>query len=91
MKMFCEGKRAEGTPVTGTHVSTRCIKLVRNGTERQGLQVGAPDEVAFHLKWITKDHQETQQNLQKINMDNTWSSYLTHRNVYENFIFNSEP
>jgi glucose-1-phosphate thymidylyltransferase len=28
---------------------------VRTLTERQGLQVGSPDEVAYLSKWITKE------------------------------------
>ena len=29
--------------------------FARTLTERQGLQVGSPDEVAYQLKWITKE------------------------------------
>lgn len=40
---------------TGTHTSLlEASNFVRTLTERQGLQVGSPDEVAFNLKWITK-------------------------------------
>lgn len=40
---------------TGTHSSLLdASNFVRTLTERQGLQVGSPDEVAYHLKWITK-------------------------------------
>ena len=41
---------------TGTHASLLdASNFVRTLTERQGLQVGSPDEVAYRLKWITKD------------------------------------
>lgn len=41
---------------TGTHASLLdASNFVRTLTERQGLQVGSPDEVAYQLKWITKD------------------------------------
>ena len=40
---------------TGTHTSLLdASNFVKTLTERQGLQVGAPDEVAYHQKWITK-------------------------------------
>ena len=39
---------------TGTHASMLdASNFVRTLTERQGLQVGSPDEVAFQMKWIT--------------------------------------
>ena len=39
---------------TGTHASLLdASNFVRTLTERQGLQVGSPDEVACQLKWIT--------------------------------------
>jgi len=39
---------------TGTHASLLdASNFVRTLTERQGLQVGSPDEVAHQLKWIT--------------------------------------
>jgi glucose-1-phosphate thymidylyltransferase len=39
---------------TGTHGSLLDAgNFVRTIAERQGLQVGSPDEVAYHLKWIT--------------------------------------
>ena len=39
---------------TGTHSSLLDAgNFVRTITERQGLQVGSPDEVAYKLKWIT--------------------------------------
>ena len=41
---------------TGTHGSLLdASNFVRTLTERQGLQVGSPDEVAFELEWISKD------------------------------------
>jgi glucose-1-phosphate thymidylyltransferase len=41
---------------TGTHASLLdASNFVRTLTERQGLQVGSPDEVAYRLKWISKD------------------------------------
>jgi glucose-1-phosphate thymidylyltransferase len=41
---------------TGTHGSLLDAgNFVRTITERQGLQIGAPDEVAFKLQWITAD------------------------------------
>ena len=40
---------------TGTHASLLdASNFVRTLTERQGLQVGSPDEVAFQMKWIGK-------------------------------------
>ena len=40
---------------TGTHASLLdASNFVRTLTERQGLQSGSPDEVAYNLKWITK-------------------------------------
>ena len=41
---------------TGTHASLLdASNFVRTLTERQGLQVGSPDEVAYELKWITNE------------------------------------
>lgn len=41
---------------TGTHVSLLdASNFVRTLTERQGLQVGSPDEVAYQLDWISRD------------------------------------
>ena len=41
---------------TGTHASLLdASNFVRALTERQGLQVGSPDEVAYQLKWITRE------------------------------------
>ena len=41
---------------TGTHASLLdASNFVRTLTERQGLLVGSPDEVAYQSKWITKE------------------------------------
>ena len=41
---------------TGTHASLLdASNFVRTLTERQGLQIGSPDEVAYLSKWITKE------------------------------------
>ena len=41
---------------TGTHASLlEASNFVRTLTERQGLQVGSPDEIAYQSKWITKE------------------------------------
>lgn len=41
---------------TGTHASLLdASNFVRTLTERQGLQVGSPDEVAYQMKWTTKE------------------------------------
>ncbi len=41
---------------TGTHASLLdASNFVRTLTERQGLQVGSPDEIAFQLNWITRE------------------------------------
>ena len=41
---------------TGTHASLLdASNFVRTLTERQGLQVGSPDEIAYQMKWITKE------------------------------------
>lgn len=41
---------------TGTHVSLLdASNFVKTMTERQGLQVGSPDEVAFHQNWISRE------------------------------------
>ena len=41
---------------TGTHQTLLdASNFVRTITERQGLQVGSPDEIAFRLGWITSD------------------------------------
>ena len=41
---------------TGTHASLLDAgNFVRTITERQGLQVGSPDEIAYQNNWITKE------------------------------------
>ena len=41
---------------TGTHSSLLdASNFVRTLTNRQGLQVGSPDEIAYKLKWISKE------------------------------------
>ena len=41
---------------TGTHNSLLDAgNFVRTLTERQGLQVGSPDEIAYNQSWIDKD------------------------------------
>lgn len=41
---------------TGTHASLlEAGNFVRTITERQGLQVGSPDEVAYHVGWISRE------------------------------------
>ena len=41
---------------TGTHASLLdASNFVRTLTERQGLQIGSPDEIAYQMKWITKN------------------------------------
>ena len=41
---------------TGTHASLLDAgNFVRTLTERQGLQIGSPDEIAYQHKWITKE------------------------------------
>jgi len=46
---------------TGTHASLLdASNFVRTLTERQGLQVGSPDEVAFNMRWIEQDQLKLQ-------------------------------
>ena len=41
---------------TGTHSSLLdASNFVRTLIERQGLQVGSPDEIAYQLEWITRE------------------------------------
>ena len=41
---------------TGTHSSLLdASNFVRTLTNRQGLQVGSPDEIAYNMKWISKE------------------------------------
>ena len=36
-------------------IGSAVVRLaIARGIERQGLQVGSPDEIAYKLKWITK-------------------------------------
>ena len=59
---------------TGTHASLLdASNFVRTLTERQGLQVGSPDEVAYRSKWITKEQI-------------TASSKKFGKNAYENYL-----
>ena len=45
---------------TGTHASLLdANNFVRTLTERQGLQVGSPDEVAFQHQWISEQQINT--------------------------------
>ena len=62
---------------TGTHNSLLdASNFVRTLTERQGLQVGSPDEIAYKLKWITKDQLKARSRLlAKIDMVNIWKIY----------------
>ena len=59
---------------TGTHSSLLdASNFVRTITERQGLQVGSPDEVAFKLEWITNEQlYDTAENFGK----NQYGDYL---------------
>ena len=59
---------------TGTHGSLLdASNFVRTLTERQGLQVGSPDEVAYQLKWITT---EQLQHRAKLFGKNAYGYYL---------------
>ena len=59
---------------TGTHASLLDAgNFVRTLTERQGQQVGSPDEVAFELGWI--DAQQLKQRAQQFGKNN-YGSYL---------------
>ena len=59
---------------TGTHSSLLdASNFVRTITERQGLQIGSPEEVAYKLKWISRDDlTETASKYGK----NSYGSYL---------------
>ncbi|MDC3067842.1 glucose-1-phosphate thymidylyltransferase RfbA [Paracoccaceae bacterium] len=60
---------------TGTHSSLlEAGNFVRTLTERQGLQVGSPDEVAYLLKLITREQLQT--NL-KVYGNNAYGAYLS--------------
>lgn len=59
---------------TGTHGSLLdASNFVRTITERQGLQVGSPDEVAYRMSWITN---ENLQNTIKKFSKNSYANYL---------------
>ncbi|MEN8832588.1 glucose-1-phosphate thymidylyltransferase RfbA [Pacificibacter sp.] len=59
---------------TGTHGSLLDAgNFVRTLTERQGQQVGSPDEVAFEMNWITKEQLEARA---KQFGKNNYGSYL---------------
>jgi glucose-1-phosphate thymidylyltransferase len=59
---------------TGTHASLLdASNFVRTLTERQGLQVGSPDEVAFEMKWISN---EQLQDRAKMFDKNKYGKYL---------------
>lgn len=59
---------------TGTHSSLLdASNFVRTITERQGLQIGSPDEVAYKLKWISRD--DLKQTASKYGK-NSYGSYL---------------
>ena len=55
---------------TGMHASLLDAgNFVRTLTERQGLQVGSPDEVAYHLNLITDQQLKSEQLNLKILME----------------------
>lgn len=59
---------------TGTHASLLdASNFVRTLTERQGLQVGSPDEIAYQRKWITKE--QLRQRARLFNKNN-YGNYL---------------
>jgi len=59
---------------TGTHASLLDAgNFVRTLTERQGQQVGSPDEVAFEMGWISKP--QLQARAQQFGK-NTYGAYL---------------
>jgi glucose-1-phosphate thymidylyltransferase len=59
---------------TGTHASLLdASNFVRTLTERQGMQVGSPDEVAYLNKWITKEQISS---LSKKFGKNSYGNYL---------------
>ena len=60
---------------TGTHASLLdASNFVRTLTERQGLQVGSPDEVAYQMQWITR---EKLLERMKVFGKNKYGSYLS--------------
>ena len=59
---------------TGTHGSLLdASNFVKTITERQGLQVGSPDEVAYRLNWITTEN--LRKTIKKFSK-NSYGSYL---------------
>ena len=59
---------------TGTHSSMLdAANFVRTLTERQGLQIGSPDQVAFEYGWINKLQLEERAKLFK---NSTYGDYL---------------
>ncbi len=59
---------------TGTHASLLAAgNFVRTLTERQGLQVGSPDEIAFHAGWISSSQLRQRADAFK---KNDYGSYL---------------
>jgi glucose-1-phosphate thymidylyltransferase len=66
---------------TGTHSSLLDAgNFVRTITERQGLQVGSPDEVAYQLKWICREKlREIANNYGKNNYGEYLTSICVHR------------
>ena len=63
---------------TGTHASLlEAGNFIRTLTERQGLQIGSPDEVAYQHQWITSDQiLELAQTFEK----NDYGKYLSNIN-----------
>ena len=60
---------------TGTHASLLdASNFVRTLTERQGLQVGSPDEIAYHLKYLTREQLRQRG---KIFYKNSYGKYLS--------------
>lgn len=60
---------------TGTHASMLdASNFVRTLTERQGLQVGSPDEIAYQMQWISKSQLRERA---KLYGKNTYGEYLS--------------
>ena len=60
---------------TGTHASMLdASNFVRTLTERQGLQVGSPEEIAYKMRWISKDQLRE---CAKLYGNNTYGEYLS--------------
>ena len=60
---------------TGTHTSMLdASNFVRTLTERQGLQVGSPDEIAYQMQWISKSQLRERA---KLYGKNTYGEYLS--------------